>query len=463
MVFPSSSLKNRVAQCASALTLCGLLLSQSQLLAGDIYVLPESKGDSSGSSWENATSSADGGITSAWSKLQAGDTLYIGSGQHNSSTLKIKAGGTLESPKSIVGKDTGDGLPVLTGNWNRAKPSKGALFIQLEEGASNIAVSGLKFKNVKAVVYGRGENSNLSFTNIEGESLRYGFYLIGGSRDTDRSSNITIKDCSFHGFTKSAVRLQEGTNNVLVENVLADAGGKDFATEKFHMAFNIRSDSKAKKEGRKQIHSHDITFINCEARNNYNNAGKKYWNADGFVAERGVNNLKYINCRAFDNTDGGWDLKATNVELINCVALRNKRNFRFWTSANLKNCVGAYAIKLGGSGGTTGLWTTKDAKITATNCTFVNNPGPQVTIEEGNGAVVELKNSVIGSTLGAVDLLRKGPNAKIETIDCLVFENAETAPKFIELNQDWQGAGPNFNNNSGKGYNSTAIEVASVD
>jgi hypothetical protein len=41
------------------------------------------------------------------------------------------------------------------------------------------------------------------------------------------------------------------------------------------------------------------------ALNHYHDNGEGYWNADGFVAEGGVHNLRFIGCKAFDNTDGG--------------------------------------------------------------------------------------------------------------------------------------------------------------
>ena len=76
-----------------------------------------------------------------------------------------------------------------------------------------------------------------------------------------------------------------------------------------------------------------------------------YWNGDGFTDERGNSAIRYTDCMAADCTDGGFDLKSVDVVLERCIAARNKRNFRLWSSGELTDCESREPIWRGGSGG----------------------------------------------------------------------------------------------------------------
>jgi hypothetical protein len=76
-----------------------------------------------------------------------------------------------------------------------------------------------------------------------------------------------------------------------------------------------------------------------------------YWNGDGFTDERGNRAIRYIDCLAADCTDGGFDLKSADVLLERCIAERNKRNFRLWSSGELRDCESREPVWRGGSGG----------------------------------------------------------------------------------------------------------------
>lgn len=58
----------------------------------------------------------------------------------------------------------------------------------------------------------------------------------------------------------------------------------------------------------------------------------KYTNGDGFSTERGNSRIRFLSCEAWDNSDGGFDLKGAEGEIDRAVAGRNHRNFRFWSS-----------------------------------------------------------------------------------------------------------------------------------
>lgn len=84
-------------------------------------------------------------------------------------------------------------------------------------------------------------------------------------------------------------------------------------------------------------------------------APEQYWNGDGFSAERGNSGLLFRACEAWDNSDAGFDLKATGSLLDDCVAGRNARNYRLWSSIALTRVTSVDPNKIGGIGDTNHL------------------------------------------------------------------------------------------------------------
>jgi hypothetical protein len=75
------------------------------------------------------------------------------------------------------------------------------------------------------------------------------------------------------------------------------------------------------------------------------------------IAESGVTNLRVDNVEAYGCTDGGFELKAPDTVLTNCVARQNKRNFRLWHSGQqLVECEGYRPVHSGGTGGAAQIW-----------------------------------------------------------------------------------------------------------
>ena len=116
--------------------------------------------------------------------------------------------------------------------------------------------------------------------------------------------------------------------------------------------------------------AHDFTISNCIMRNFRMELGaENYWNGDGYSSERKNYGLRFLNCSAFDCTDGGFDLKSTGTFLDGCVADGNKFNYRFWSP------VQAWALtslnpRLGGGTGGYGHFS------------ITGSPGMEITIEK---------------------------------------------------------------------------------
>jgi len=99
--------------------------------------------------------------------------------------------------------------------------------------------------------------------------------------------------------------------------------------------------------------AHDVTYRRSQAHGfiEAHRAANKYWNGDGFSDERGNSQIRYEDCLATDCSDGGFDVKSTGVVLQHCIAMRNKRNYRLWSSGTLTGCQSHEPKWRGGSGG----------------------------------------------------------------------------------------------------------------
>jgi hypothetical protein len=442
-------------------------LAGTSVMAADRYVLPQGAGTRDGSSWENALAASAGGLQKGWDALTPGDTCFVGGGQYADVTLSLSSGGAKGKYKKLTGVNRAGQRPVFTGSWTREQPAKGRDFVTAKEGASYWSLENLEIRNYRiGIVSTGGRHTGVRIVNVDVTGARSGIELTGGAPAAQPdlgTHDVLIQDCAFTGYTKRGIRFQGGNYNVRVVNCIADAGGAPWAVEPFQMGFAIQGAQTSVKQPTGAAPDHDITFEGCVAKNNYNDAGDKYWNADGFCAEGTPYNLRYVNCRAFDNTDGGWDDKSRNPVLINCVALRNKRNFRFWTTkgvAVLTNCIGAFSVKPGGSGTETGLWT--QGSVRAENCTFHNN-GIAVDLDgakDGAKASVELRRCILSSDASKGGVLSTvEPGGKLMLIETVTWQEGKSGedPRFRSARATWDGTGTGMDSQrygKAKGYHS---------
>lgn len=425
----------------------------SPALAADFYVLPEAKGSGDGSSWANAAAAP---AADAWgaqiSKLAAGDTLRVGSGTYPKVKFGAGKGGAKGSPVTILGEDTGGGLPLFRGSWTKEKPATGEILCSVGINAGFVTIKNLRVENYLAVVVTSGGNEGVIVSGLAVKDVRMGLVFKNNARaDTPASwtRDLLVENCTFTGFTKSALRWEGGNRDFRIVNCSADAGGKPYATDPFHMIYDIRGDTRKDLPPIiARVHDTHLTFIGCTARNAWHEApaGKKYWNGDGFVAERGVTKLTFIDCKAFDCTDGGWDLKADGVVFKGCVSFRNKRNFRIWGESSFENCIMGFPIKRGGSGGAYNIGVYSKGVLTLDRCTLVGDAPPFGFEVEGAapGTVhVRIANSLIVS----IDR-EPAPEGKLveeSNTSRFVLAKAPKGPVFKTApSADWNGDGAAF-------------------
>ena len=412
------------------------------------YITPNGLGNRDGSSWENARA-ATHGFQDALNAVGPGNTLYIGSGTYEKIRLKLSAGGSgPDKMVTIHGKDTGDGLPKFTSNFDKKKPSKtgDTLFI-FEPYVGFVSIQNLRLEDYKAGIVMNGPNRGIRITDVDVTRAREGIIVNGAAipHQLDSGTNdLIIQDCDFGPYTKRAIRLRGGVNNVQITNCHADAGGEPWATERFAMGFTVEG---SRTEG---IKDHNITYLRCTSRNHYDPNGKKYWNADGFTNERRTGNITYIDCGAFDNTDGGWDVKGENIKFINCVSLRNKRNYRVWSKAQTPavfyNCVAAFSKLRGGTGNRNGLHLTPGAGAKLSYCTFIDN-GQAIDVDADHKLTeVTLEDCLIYEPHGQAQAGNSN-QAKITFKNSIIIDQAQSSadPDFVNITPDWEGGDNKFN------------------
>lgn len=389
---------------------------------GDLHLLPQAAGSGDGSSWAHAQAASGPGIAAALAKLPPGAAVRLGSGTYAGLSVAVQAAGASGKPVAIRGEDTGGGLPLLTGSWRREDPAHGPIAISLRPGTSHVEITGLRLSGYQEGVSIRdGGVSDVRFADLRMESMRSGFELAGGTdaaKPESWNEGLLIERCHIVNYTKRGIRFRRGNRSIQVRDCLADGGGKAWAVEPWQTGFALEGDRNAAKEQRTALPDHDITFERCTAMGNYNDRGDGYWNADGFSAEGGNSGLVYIDCRASDNTDGGWDDKSAAPKLVRCTAERNKRNYRFWNRTHppvMQDCRSGEAVKLGGSGDAAAIWL--KGGLLATGCTFLAQP-KVLSLDGAEAGAAFVRCTFVAGAAGGV-LWSAAQTAQVREEDCV--------------------------------------------
>ncbi len=401
-LFPSLG----VPLVARALAGLVLLTVAPGLRAADLYVSPQGAGRLDGSSREHAASAAGDGLQKMWDALPTGATLWLAPGEYAGVTLDMGKGS-----RNLAGEDVDGKRAVFSSDFDRKRPEKtGAHVITVRAGVSDWSIRHVEFRDVNTAIHLQGGHERGVIEKVRVTRAREGIRSEGRGRGKAVSKALEVRGCEFLHYTKRGLRLLAGHEGVKVEGCRADAGGKDWDVEPFQMGFAVEAGCT------------DVVFVDCEARGSHHDHGKGYWNGDGFCAESGAGTVTWKRCRAFDNTDGGWDTKADLSLFEDCVALRNKRNYRVWGRGVFKNCLGAFPMHPGGSGGTACVWS--KGEVSVEGCTLVGDN----VLESEEGGSFTLVDSLVVSLPGQdgrhVDLpaLQGSKKSELKQVDAAGLE-----------------------------------------
>lgn len=214
----------------------------------------------------------------------------------------------------------------------------------------------------------------------------------GGSGDASLT-DFVFRQILAHDLQRGFFRIRYGSARGLIQDVAA-YGSDDAAN--YCVGFALDGDA------------HDITYQRAEAHGfiEAHRAANKYWNGDGFSDERGNRAIRYIDCRATDCSDGGFDVKSDGVLLDRCVAQANKRNYRLWNNGRLTNCESHDPKWRGGSGGKSHFSFHGDASH------YVFDR-PVVRAAEGNTAPVFLFATTTPTTIDIINADIDAPSAPL--------------------------------------------------
>lgn len=207
--------------------------------------------------------------------------------------------------------------------------------------------SGAVYRGVRARDVGNGlfvirepvHDVQISNVRVEG-----GYRVIENSAAPDLVAagcvGLRVQGARASNLERSFARIRYDSHDGVIEDVSASGMLTTGATD---LPVGIAFDGTA----------HDFRVERCFMRGfQWQRDARQYWNGDGFSTERGNARMLFRQCAAWDNSDGGFDLKSTETVLDDCVSGRNARNFRLWSSIRATRLISLDPIKIGGIGDT---------------------------------------------------------------------------------------------------------------
>jgi Ca2+-binding RTX toxin-like protein len=363
-----------------------------------IYVSPLGGGTGSGSSASNAI--AFNSLNQAVKLAGAGGTVLLLADKgayKTSSTVSLSYGGSDSAPVTLKGVDSSGAAMDIQIFGNRAAYTPGMSQVgndvfRLLDGANNLKFDGFDFHNVQTGFRFGADARNITIQNMEADNVRWFINdVVSGSSSSASVSGLTIRDVKVDGFSRSVITLRYNTNDVVIERVVGDSkyqNGDGLAT-------GILLDGTV----------HDVLIKDSTMKNAIASAATgSYWNGDGFTAERGVYNLRLEGTRAIGNADGGYDLKASKVDMINTYAEDNGRNFRLWgQDVQIVNPTGVDPHIRGGSSSQGQIWIGSGATVSVTGGHFVDS-GSATRVVDSSGTVKFSETSIWHAAGGTLKL-----------------------------------------------------------
>lgn len=364
----------------------------------DLYVAPSARGAGDGSDVSNAAAFAD--LDRLVSVVGPGGVIELVQSQGAyviTAPVSIRHGGTAEDSITIRGPVTGP-RPELVGQ--RGDPytsdgNPGEPLFRLDAGADH-----LRFANLNCSRIGNGcflVNApivDLTITSITARNVRR-FFETGSADNGMRAmvTGLTIDQVEVTGFSKGAIRLGHDTHDVTITDVVGDSLSQD--GDNFAIGVHLLD----------TVHN---VVLERVSMNNALDTLHPYWNGDGFAAEETVYDITLIDTSASGNSDAGYDIKASNVEMVGVFASDNKRNYRLsGREITVEDCIGTDPHRRGGTGTQAQIHASGLAAVEVVNCHFADSSGATIVFDLDEHSRV----SVVG---GSISL---GDGAVVSTVE----------------------------------------------
>ena len=191
------------------------------------------------------------------------------------------------------------------------------------------------------------------------------------------------------------------------------------------------------------------------------------------MAEGPNEGLTFLRCKAFRNTDGGFDLKGSQQLIKDCVSNQNKYGFKVWYDGSLVNCIAVANTQRGLYLASTS--TTTKYTLSATNCTVhsATNTGVANAALEREINTFNLTDCLLtfaganGTYVGGTGTFAhfnvSGTTVISGTTPRHAYAaNTANAPRYNNPIIPWDGTGTNYDNQTygvTRGYSSTRVGV----
>ncbi|MDB5433562.1 MAG: hypothetical protein JWP35_4678 [Caulobacter sp.] len=296
------------------------------------FIAPTGAGAQDGTNWANAAplSAIDSMVSAVGRGGRVCLAAHLGTYANNTSRV-ITHGGVAGSPVTICGVNA-DLTPAhadIVGN--RASPwsagaAAGVNAFMLMTGADHLVFTSIKFTNQGSCIRIGADIVDLTVSGCTATNVQTFFEnLISGVSTSATITGLIISNCTATGYSKRFARIQYNSSGVLISGCTGDSDRQD--GDNFAVGVALYGTA------------HGITVNDCVMRNHIDTT-RTYQNGDGFSSELGNYSLTFNRCEAYNNTDGGFDLKSDGTVLNDCHSEENHRNYRIWGLATLNNCVG---------------------------------------------------------------------------------------------------------------------------
>lgn len=382
----------------------------------DCWMSAEASGKKDGSS-QNDPYGPDK-AQQCWDQTGPEGTMYVLPGEYTKKNKKFWRLRITEESSGIKGlrlkRLKGIGDVVLTGSrptpYKHEQASRGETWIHIQKNAANLVIENFKVAKVAGgITADQGGNRKIFLNELHFSDTRQNIHIKGHPRcvsladcpvtEEELSSQIIISHVTGIRYSKRHIRLGKGLHQVDVLHSRADSENLD---GDFAVGFDVEGPA------------HDILFFRCVSKGNrYTHS--EYWNGDGFKSEIETYSIRWINCEAYRNADGGFDIKTKGPLLRHIVASENKRNVRIWTKegALLENIYAADSKNAGGVGSDSGIWT--QGIVDCRYCTVKNNAVQALVEGEGKKAKITFYDSFV-STEGRTEAKLKQTEGKKSSV-----------------------------------------------
>ncbi len=312
-------------------------------------------------------------------------------------SVTLTSGGTSQAPVTIRSWPPSGRRVVLTGT--RTAPydvagDPGDAVFRLGSGADHLRFVDLAFENVGVAFRVAADIRDLDVRQVSATNVRR--FLDTTAADGVATASITglrVSDVSVRGFSKSAFRLRYGTRDVLLQDVVGDSEQQD--GDNFAVGVSLSG----------QVS--DVVLRRVQMTGTLDTTGE-YWNGDGFSVERGVTRVQFIDTLAAGHSEGGYDIKGTEITMRSVRAVDNKRNYRFWGLIDVQDCEGLDPNKRGGTGTQAQVQVAEGAVVVMSGCRFVD-ADPETIVFDVDGPAATLQ--VIDSDV------RRAAESQLSTVE----------------------------------------------